>query len=71
MSGAVPPITLEQRLAAAPPRAAVDFLAGHRQIADAYLLGLARKHGGTLATLDRGVRGLAGASGNLLELIEY
>lgn len=33
---------------------------GHRQITDAYLLGLAMHHGGKLATLDRGVLHLAG-----------
>jgi len=30
-------------------------LVGHRQVTDAYLLTLARHHGGKLATLDRGV----------------
>lgn len=34
---------------------------GHRQIADAYLLGLAIRNKGTLATLDAGIRHLAGA----------
>jgi uncharacterized protein len=33
---------------------------GHRQITDAYLLGLARHHGGKLATLDKAIVGLAG-----------
>jgi len=32
-----------------------DLLVGHRQITDAYLLGLAIQHGGRLVTLDRGV----------------
>jgi len=32
-----------------------DLLVGHRQITDAYLLGLAVRHGGRLVTLDRGV----------------
>jgi uncharacterized protein len=32
-------------------------LRGYRQITDAYLLGLARRHGGKLATLDRGFLG--------------
>ncbi len=36
--------------------AAGQLLVGHRQITDAYLVGLARKNGGRLATLDRGVR---------------
>jgi len=31
---------------------------GHRQITDAYLLGLAKSHGGRLATLDGGVSAL-------------
>jgi len=29
------------------------YIAGHRQVTDAYLAGLARAHGGILATLDR------------------
>jgi toxin-antitoxin system PIN domain toxin len=35
-------------------------LVGHRQVTDAHLLALARRHNGRLATLDRGVAGLAG-----------
>jgi predicted nucleic acid-binding protein len=35
-----------------------DRLLGHRQITDAYLLGLAIHHGGKLATLDRGLLSL-------------
>lgn len=31
---------------------------GHRQVTDAYLAALARKHGGRLATLDRGLAAL-------------
>jgi toxin-antitoxin system PIN domain toxin len=31
---------------------------GHRQVTDAYLLGLAFRHGGALATLDRGIEAL-------------
>lgn len=31
---------------------------GHRQVPDAYLAALARKHGGRLATLDRGLAAL-------------
>lgn len=31
---------------------------GHRQVTDAYLAGLARHHGGRLATLDRGLASL-------------
>lgn len=30
-------------------------LTGHRQVSDVYLLALARKHGGKLATFDRGI----------------
>lgn len=33
---------------------------GHRQITDAYLLGLAIKHKGRLVTIDRGIQALAG-----------
>lgn len=35
-----------------------ERLFGHRQITDAYLLGLAMSRGGNLATLDRGMREL-------------
>ena len=35
-----------------------DLLVGHRQITDAYLLGLAIRHGGCLVTLDRGLSNL-------------
>lgn len=38
------------------PKAAIT---GHRQISDAYLLGLAAHHGGKLVTLDRGISVLA------------
>ena len=37
-------------------------LFGHRQLSDAYLLGLAIKNKGRLVTLDRGTRELAGTS---------
>ena len=44
---------------------------GHRQIADAYLLGLALRNKGMLATLDAGTRHLAGAeSSGYVELIQ-
>lgn len=33
-------------------------LTGHRQVSDAYLLALARKHDAQLATLDRGITSL-------------
>lgn len=43
---------------------------GHRQITDGYLLGLAIHHQGKLATLDEGIRHLAGAEFvSLVELI--
>jgi hypothetical protein len=35
-------------------------LQGYRQLTDAYLLALANRHGGVLATFDRGLRALAG-----------
>ena len=37
------------------PLVAVDLLAGHRQVVDAYLLGLAIHHDGKLATFDKGM----------------
>ena len=39
---------------------AIDWrgVLGHRQVTDAYLAGLARAHGGGLATLDRGMASL-------------
>lgn len=36
-------------------------LIGYRQVTDLHLLGLAHQHDGRLATLDRGIRDLAGA----------
>jgi uncharacterized protein len=43
---------------------------GHRQITDAYLLGLANHHGGKLATLDKAIPGLAGPEfSHLVELV--
>jgi toxin-antitoxin system PIN domain toxin len=39
---------------------------GHRQVTDAYLVALARHHGGTLATLDRGLATLHGTDVHLL-----
>jgi hypothetical protein len=52
-------------------RAIVARMHGHRQITDAYLLGLAIHYKGKLATLDRGILHLAGRefAGNV-ELIE-
>jgi uncharacterized protein len=45
--------------------------ASHRQLTDVYLLGLARRHGGRLATFDRGIplRSVAGANPGDLEVI--
>jgi predicted nucleic acid-binding protein len=36
-------------------------LLGHQQVADAYLLGLALRRGGSLATFDRGIAEVAGS----------
>ncbi len=36
----------------------LDGVIGHRQVTNAYLAALARKHGGRLATLDRGLAAL-------------
>lgn len=44
-------------------------LAGHRQVMDAYLLGLASAHGGVLATLDRAVSALARGQHGAVEII--
>lgn len=45
-------------------------LQGHRQLTDAYLLALARRRKGVLATFDRGLRALAGdALGSALEIV--
>ena len=53
---------------------AVSFskrIQGHRQIADAYLLGLTIRNKGVLATIDAGIRHLAGAEFSAyVELIE-
>ena len=44
---------------------------GHRQITDSYLVGLAIRNKATLATLDSGIRQLAGAEfGSHVELIQ-
>jgi uncharacterized protein len=39
---------------------------GHRQVTDAYLVALARHHGGRVATLDRGLAALHGEAVHLL-----
>lgn len=49
----------------------VDRMPGHRQVTDAYLLGIARHHGGRLATFDeRIVAMLPEGSGSAVELID-
>jgi toxin-antitoxin system PIN domain toxin len=40
---------------------------GHRQVTDAYLVALARHHGGAVATLDRGLAALHGKDVHLIE----
>jgi len=49
----------------------VAFLRGHRQLTDVYLLGLAQRRGGRLATFDRTVppKAVVGARRDLLEVI--
>jgi len=47
----------------------VNMLSGHRQVTDAYLLSLASKHGGRLATLDRAAVTLARHSHLTAELL--
>ena len=44
-------------------------LVGHRQVTDAYLLGLALHHRSTLATLDSGLTSLARETSDHVELI--
>ena len=48
----------------------LDPIVGHRQITDAYLLGLARSRRGILATLDRGILALAGGKEQGVELLQ-
>ncbi|MGA4580141.1 TA system VapC family ribonuclease toxin [Limisphaera sp. VF-2] len=59
---------------ALPVEEAVGFaglrLAGHRQLTDAYLLGLAIRHGGRLATLDRAVLDLTAPDSPEREAVE-
>ncbi len=43
-----------------PPGKIARTVAGHRQVTDAYLIGLAAAHGGVLATLDRAASALSG-----------
>lgn len=51
---------------------APQFIGGHRQLTDVYLLGLAKKMGGRLATFDRGipVKAVRGGTAELLHVIE-
>ncbi|HET6386477.1 MAG TPA: TA system VapC family ribonuclease toxin [Armatimonadota bacterium] len=54
------------------PEAPLGLLVGHQQVADAYLLGLAIRHRGRLATFDRGVAALLPSSsshGSAVEVI--
>ena len=52
--------------------ALLSRMQGHRQTTDAYLLGLAIQHEGKLATLDRGIKHLAGQEFEPhVELIEH
>ena len=45
-------------------------LQGHKQVTDAYLLALAKRHHGTLATFDRGIESLAvGWASSALEMV--
>ena len=47
-------------------------VAGYRQVTDAHLLALALRHGGVLATLDRGLAELAGPDeSGALEVIRF
>jgi uncharacterized protein len=51
-------------------KAGEPVLQGHRQVTDAYLVALASRHKGALATFDRGLRALAGKEpDSVLELV--
>ena len=47
-----------------------QLIAAHRQITDAYLLALAAARDGLVATLDRSMVNLAGASGHTVEAVQ-
>ena len=47
----------------------IPALTGHRQITDAYLLALADRHGGVLATLDRALAPLAVWNPSTVEIV--
>lgn len=51
---------------------APQFIRGHRQLTDVYLLGLAKKMGGRLATFDRTipVKAIRGGTAEILQVIE-
>ena len=48
------------------PRIGAKSLMWHRQVTDAYLVALARHHGGRVATLDKGLAALHGGDVLLL-----
>jgi uncharacterized protein len=50
-------------------RALAGRIVGHRQVTDAHLLALARRHGARLATLDRAVTALAGEDAGAVVLV--
>lgn len=50
-------------------RALAGRIVGHRQVTDAHLLALARRHGARLATLDRAVTALAGEDASTVVLV--
>ena len=45
------------------------FITGHRQVTDGYLVALAVKHGGTVATLDRAMMAMAAGAPGAVESI--
>ena len=48
-----------------------SFVVGHRQVTDAYLLGLAVRHGGRLVTLDKGILTLAQSESSCRGAVEF
>jgi predicted nucleic acid-binding protein len=62
-------------MAASPSRSAAahspfaGLLKGFQQVTDAYLLGLAIRKGGVLATFDSGITALAGAGSGYLKSV--
>lgn len=49
---------------------AATALVGHRQVTDAYLVAMAREHGGRLATFDRGIADLVSDPRERASLVE-